>query len=344
MEIAHSDLRIAETADELVDALQTSFKRTVGNYHPSYFHYTTISKLSRILDNGFLRLSNIQSVGLNDFREPHEFGPSKMWERTCIGCFSVDRMENNAMWSAYGRPENEAIAIRIPSRVMEAMSKGQIFVEESANIKKCALEETDRFEDQLTLVPRAKLFHHDVAYFSSIAMGEEDEQERRDAVIKLFRDYSVCAKIHVKPRRNVLKDLNQLVGYVKRWQWMYERESRLRVLLPERYAGCTAYVKLPEDFVDRVGIIFGPAFDVTAPIARATLRKFLDARGKCDGKQVPFTESAYSKVLNYDKKDVAVRKTFTQLTYKGLAVSRLSPQDETLYARYLRFAVDASKN
>lgn len=197
MEIGHSDLRIAETSRELVDVLQTSFERTVGNYHPSYFHYTTISTLSRILDNGFLRLSNIQSVGLNDFREPREFGHSKMWERTCIGCFSVDRMENNAMWSAYGRPENEAIAIRIPSQVMEEMSKGQIFVEESARkIKKCALEENGQFEAQLKLVPKAKLFHHDVAYFSSIAMGEEDEQEQRDVVIKLFRDYSVCAKIH----------------------------------------------------------------------------------------------------------------------------------------------------
>ena len=338
-----STAKIAESARELVEVLQTSFTPNVGNYHPSYFYYTTISTLSRILGNGLLRLTNIQSTRLNDFREPREFGPSKMWRRICIGCFSADRMENNAMWSAYGRPETEAIVIRIPSRVMEEMCKSPVFVDRRMKRNKfSALDETSGIEDELIRVLRIKCLHHDVAYFPNIVTGEEDKQERKDAIIKLYRDYSECANIHVRLHGASPKELDPLVGYVKRWQWMYERESRLRVLLPEKYAGHTAYLKLPEDFFDRVGIVFGPAFDASAPFARETLRKFLDVRRKNIGNFKPFTESAYTNVLNYDRKTVGARSRISPLlTYKGQIVSRHSPQGESLSARYLRFGRDA---
>ena len=136
-------------------------KARCARQNPSYFHYTTISTLSRILDNGLLRLTNIKSPRLNDYREPREFGPSKMRGRICIGCFSADRMENNTMWSAYGRPETETIVIRIPSRVMEEMCKCSVFVDRNAKRDKfCALDEMGRIEDRLACVSQAKCFHH----------------------------------------------------------------------------------------------------------------------------------------------------------------------------------------
>jgi len=320
--------KVVNTVEELIGALETNFEvdRKSPRYVPSYFYYTTISGLKAMLENNKFRLSNITNARMNDLLEPKDIGKSNAWSRTCIGCFSADRMENNAMWKAYGNPEDEAIIIRIPSRVMEAMKKADVYVERNV----IDLDDARRLEK----VEGVEVSHHGIAYLQDVHYVEDEEGRKRSASVQFYRDYSLIAEIPVKGFD--AKRLEPLMGYVKRWPWMYEREARLQLALPAKYAKANAYIELPREFFKKVSIVLGPHFDVRKENNQKVLKSFLEKNTSIEKGREPLVVSAYYGRLNYGKTDSSAKNRMPDVIHDKKKVSRQSAQGEPLVEKLFR--------
>jgi len=320
--------KVANTIEELIGALKTNFKvdRKSPCYVPSYFYYTTISGLKAMLASNKFRLSNITNARMNDLLEPDDIGRGNVWKRTCIGCFSADRMENNAMWKAYGNPEDEAIILRIPNLVMKAMSKADVYAEKNVLDLDKALN--------LEKVAGAKISHHGIAYLQDVHYVEDEEGRKHSASIQFYRDYSLIAEIPLKDFN--AKRLEPLMGYVKRWPWMYEREARLQLVLPAKYAGANAYIELPREFFKQIGIILGPHFDIQKESNQKVLKLFLEKKPLFEKGREPLVVSAYYGRLNYGKTDSSAKNRMPDVIHDSKKVSRQSAQGEPLVEKLFR--------
>lgn len=345
---------IIGTAKELVQSLEVSYRKNEGNYHPSYRYYTTISTLAIMMINNRFKFGNVLSRRLNDLFEPQEFGPSNKWKHMYNACFAVDRSDSNPMWGLYGVPSSEAICMTIPSRWMKRLRESvEIGYSIERDVKKRYnwlrrndAKISDDFFKYCKCPPDVS--HHDVAYFKSLPQRRDDE-EKCNPLMKLYRVREDEPMAELDLSRNGSRVLDSLVGYIKRYQWMYENESRLRVMTAIKHQVKSIYVDLPTGFFRNVTITLGPNFDlgrkklqsISHASARQVLTAFLDLRTTGCEVSKALKMSSYTGRLNYPgnagkkKRASAASNSKQTFLYKGHNVLIESWSAKPLYDQYL---------
>lgn len=250
------------------------------------------------------------------------------------------------MWGCYGRPKDEAIMLRIPAGLMADLSSRPISYRNKATRVKFdwSLLIHPELCDKIyrPLVP-SKRSLHDVAYFGGLSRVDDEECE--DLQIGFYRGDQKFEK----PMRIVFKDIKEidpLVGYVKRIQWQYENESRIHVEVRTEDVNREVYLNLPQDFFKRTSIVLGPDFDLENESirmfprisARDVLEEFLcQSDGGRKGRN-RIVESAFFRQLNYSGCRMNRKIEHLSLMHDGVEAITRSARQVPLYKRFLELS------
>ena len=248
----------AETAD-LVERMKRAASvsdvvcvlKDSARLHDVYWHYTILSSLLCILDDGTLRLTRGDDPAMNDQLECDRLGAKDVWARTYITSFSHLEDESVAMWSVYGTPRNEAVRLAFDRELMVQLlnaiqTQSQYYL-------------ADRMDDANKIELRREdleIEFADILYGGNVTNDRTkpyDGYKFRDAVIKTPFFLS-----------HALDQAEEMTGYIKSRDWSYEEETRLVVRIKqsavtdEQQKRMHLIVKIPKDILKQVAYLSGP--------------------------------------------------------------------------------------
>jgi hypothetical protein len=241
-----------------------------GGSHTKYMHYTNFDGLIGMVRDGFFRLS--KGDRMNDRQEPR-MGDRAAWTHTFIGSFAFGQSENMALWGLYGLPWEDAVCISIPKKYMNRWLDGIIEVYNTGADGIYSL-----------LDAQAEVLLNDVAYLSEEPGKPPELRNSHQHGYKKLDEASGLGDVKRDPR---------LTGFIKHDAWRYEKEVRLHVRCPAAGGLDRLAVKLPDDVIDGMTVVFGPW-------AKADAMERLKARIKeLRGKPPESAQSGYAGLVDY---------------------------------------------
>jgi len=212
-EIIPTNFSKIETAKELVLYLDDFYTRT-KNYSYIY-HYTSLRNLIKILRGGYWHLANAKEM--NDQLE-YQHGDSNRWKRIYFASFMMDSKESIGIWSMYAQPWETGVKIALP---VSAVKK---WIKETSFLYTLKKDDTGDFNFSS---PSLKLSDIDADLkLSAVVYSNADSLETSNQGECLSWSTSTNTII-----RNAYK-FPELTGYIKDKAWDYEKELRLKVVMP----------------------------------------------------------------------------------------------------------------
>ena len=239
-------MRLATSVTDVVCTLKDSAK-----LHDVYWHYTILSSLLCMLDDGTLRLTRGDDPAMNDQLECDRLGEKETWTRTYITSFSHLEDESVAMWSVYGTPRNEAVRLAFDQKLMLQLldvirNDSQYYLADRMDDSKKVELQRDDLEIEFA----------DILYGGNVSNDRAkpyDGYKFRDAVIKTPFFLS-----------HALDQAEEMTGYIKSRDWSYEAETRLVVrvkqsaVTDEQKKRMHLIIKIPKDILQQVAYLTGP--------------------------------------------------------------------------------------
>ena len=228
--------------------------------HKSYQHYTSLDTVLKIIMSERLILSRGDSAKLNDLREGKKFGgdPERM-KRSYIACFGHGAGESVAMWGLYGKSNSLAVRITIPGAAMAEWIRNIRFVADNKPVT-------------------AKADFRDVVYAAFTDKTYTDEWDIRRTNALRWEDSVFCCKSADCFRRELQN--KKYGGWVKDYEWHYERETRLYALLPKEIGNEPLFAVVPKEAIAAMRFTFSPWADGTmAKVVEKSIKAALEAIG-----------------------------------------------------------------
>lgn len=236
-----TDFSKIETARELVMYLDDFTART--KKYRYIYHYTTLKNLIKILSGGYWHLANPKEM--NDQLE-YQHGNSERWEHIFFASFMMDSKESIGMWSMYSQPWETGVKIALPiSAVKEWIRKTPdlypVIKDENGNYRiiKSPISISDN---------EATLKLSSVAYSNADSL-ETSKQEK-------CLSWSTAINTIIKDAY----DSPQLTGYIKDKAWDYEKEIRLKAVIPSECNFDRIAIEVPQDLINSMIITTSPLF------------------------------------------------------------------------------------
>ena len=228
--------------------------------YKSYQHYTSLDTVLKVIMSRQFILSRGDSINLNDLREGKKFGgvPERM-KRSYIACFGHGAGESVAMWGLYGKSNPLAMRITIPGAIMAEWIRNIQFAADSKQIA-------------------AKADFRDVVYAAFTDKTKADEWDIRRTNVLRWED-SVFRCKSANGFRRELQD-GEYGGWLKDYEWHYERETRLYALLPKAIGNKPLFAVVPKDVIASMRFTFSPwADDAMAKVIETSINAALSAIG-----------------------------------------------------------------
>jgi len=181
-----------------------TFVKRLGLCHSWYCHYTTLDALLKIIETGSLRLTRSDSPMFDDTLEQKRFGDQDVQRRLFFSCFSHELAENAAMWGLYCPPTYKAVRIVFHRYDLKNVIS---YYRMKCNWLSEALHGYPQFSD--------------VVYAGSF--GSTVENNFRKCVC--WEDVQSQDIVSFDDKKN----WPQITGYVKDYEWHFEKETRLYV-------------------------------------------------------------------------------------------------------------------
>ena len=214
-----SFFKTIENTDELLNFLQT-------RKHDYYYHFTTVSKLVKILESRRWRFST--GALMNDQHEYNIKSAPGLREKIFSTCFSFGDKNNMAMWAMYSIPWEEAVRIRIPGETMREWVE-KLKMVDRPNLSNVSLH------DILYIDGRIGESHFAHFYWSRAKKSALNEPDGTD--------------VSLSPR---------FTGHLKNSAWKHEQEARLAVTLQDVTDKLFYDFPLPDNFFSKIQITTGP--------------------------------------------------------------------------------------
>lgn len=251
------------------------FLEDKGKRHITFYHYTNLEALQKMLEKKGRKIFLTRMDKLNDALECKN-DPDKK-KRTYIASFSFGKAESMAMWAMYAMPGRQGIRLSIPLRAITKTLK---------NFRKKPLIYSTETDETIIGAEFVALEMIDVAYAHPGSLEHNKE--------KILSEGE-------KEKITKLTNAPELAFCIKNEVWLSENEVRMILELKE---------VLPGD-IERIAIDFGPAVDelevMGSPcISKAELKQQLK---KLDGKRI-HESFAYNKVYFRGCKDCNKRTDF----------------------------------
>ena len=239
-----TNFQAIKTVQDLILYLD-DFSARSKNYQYVY-HYTTLPNLIKIINGKQWHLANAK--GMNDKLE-YECGDSERWKSIFFASFMVESKESIGMWSMYSQPWNIGVKIAIPITVIKD------WIKSSPSIYGLKLDSDKRY------VPVELLTNTDgtnvplklsaVAYSNAYSLETPKESE--------ILAWSSARNNHIKGAPSI----PELTGYIKDKAWDYEKEIRLKAIIPSRYNFDRVAIEIPDKVILGTIITAGPLFEGT---------------------------------------------------------------------------------
>lgn len=227
-------------------------------YH-CYQHYSRMeSVLTKIIQKRWF-LTRCSSKKMNDWQEPRKFDN---WQgalkRSYVACFVRGSAEDVAMWGLYGKSNPLALRVTIPGKTLEkwmseieiTASKGKL---RAKRIKKLDAKKSDgtpiRSRDICASAFR------DVLY----AAVNKDEHEEF-AVVRSNAVYWRNKYYHFKDGEDAKDRVfsGQYAGFIKDYEWNYEKETRLCVELKKDIGEDNISIAIPDYVIENMRFTLSP--------------------------------------------------------------------------------------
>lgn len=212
------------TIEELQEFLEER-----GSKHQSYHHYTSFSTLKLILKSGQWKLSNPEKM--NDLQERQEKGSEEYWQQSVFASFGYGESENMAMWGLYCFPQNEAVRISLPRKLMNEWLA-------------------------YTCMKRPK----DRVLLSDVVYVENPENQKQQLIMRWNNKKADITNAFML---NKISHIPEMTGLVKNEAWSYENEVRFLMRL-HTSAKDGIFVELPKDYGKQIRVKLGPWMDQEA--------------------------------------------------------------------------------
>lgn len=233
-----TNFRKIETADGLIRYLD-DFSARAESYSYIY-HYTSLSNLIKILRNECWHLANAENM--NDKLE-YDHGDPERWKHIFFASFMGDSKESIGMWSMYSQPWETGVKIALPTSAVKKWIKETSFIY-PVNSNYAIVD-------------------------SPIAISNEEAELKLSSVV-----YSNADSLETSKQEECLSWSNttntilkyayafpQLTGYIKDKAWDYEKEIRLKAIIPSTYNYKRFAVKLSQDLISSMIITASPLFE-----------------------------------------------------------------------------------
>lgn len=185
-----------------------SFVKGLGLCHSWYCHYTTLDALLAILKTGTLRLTRCDSPLFDDTLEQKRFGDKDVQSRLFFACFSHERAESAAMWGLYCPPTYKAVRVVFHRYDFQSL--------------------ISKYQQQCNWIPGAMRGYpkfSDIVYAGCFGSKVENNLS-----------WNACWE---EVRTENINDFDskkywrQITGYVKDYEWCFEKETRLYVKMKQ---------------------------------------------------------------------------------------------------------------
>jgi len=227
-------------------------------YH-CYQHYSRMeSILTKIIQKRWF-LTRCSSKKMNDWQEPRKFDN---WQgalkRSYVACFVRGSAEDVAMWGLYGKSNPLALRVTIPGKTLEKwMSEIEIKASKgkscSDRLKKLGAKKSDGTPIHSRDIC-ASVFR-DVLY---AAVNKDDHEE-----FATVRSNAVCWRnkyYHFKDGEDVESRVfsGQYAGFIKDYEWNYEKETRLCVELKKDIGEDNISIAIPDYVIENMRFTLSP--------------------------------------------------------------------------------------
>lgn len=202
-----------------------------------FYHYTKLDKFINIFETKKWFLCDANCM--ND-RLEYENGDIHIWKNLFFTCFMTDVQENIGMWSMYGQPWKEGVLLRIPKKNVVDWVNGV------KTIHEISCEDNKPTGKKISVNSNNRLFLSSIAY-SNCDNPDDDERVTWSNVIN-------------KQIKNATH-IPSLTGYIKDSAWDYEREIRIKAILPEGHGFLRVAIDVPDNLFDSITLISGPMFE-----------------------------------------------------------------------------------
>lgn len=224
--------------------------REATQYHGFFQHYTSMDRLvSMILYQQFW-LTRGDSSRLDDQLEWQKYGRQAEWRRTYIGCFSHVNSENAAMWGLYGPKNHDSVRISIPNEKM---------VKWISDIQSAALKPVVRKNGKSPWVDGKEIQDFEILFGDLVYLAVDDGEryDRNRSNCASWCDVNTDEPIDNLPRQLYTEDI---VGWVKDYEWKDERESRivLKVGSGEKVQTGNVAIAIPLYVLEAMTVTFSP--------------------------------------------------------------------------------------
>lgn len=176
----------------------------------------------------------------------YQHGDSERWKRIYFASFMMDSKESIGMWSMYAQPWETGVKIAFPISAVKKWVKDTDFLFALKRDADGNFDIVNQFKISDIL---AALKLSAVAYSNADSLETSDQDE--------CLSWSTSLNTLIKhPHR-----FSELTGYIKDKAWDYEKEIRLKAVMPPEYNFDRIAIKISQDLIDSMIITASPLFE-----------------------------------------------------------------------------------
>ncbi len=228
-----------DEVDDLVKFLISNAKmmQNTNDGDENYvYHYTKQSAIESIIKSGSWYLNS--PFNMNDGLEKQYIKKANI-ENLYFSSFLTKDEESIAMWSMYSLPWENGVLIRIPIKSLKDWIK-----------TKPSVYKANRINDELqrgAKLSDVKIVLHYIAYTNMMKVTSKGKN-------------IVYVGKQANNRLNLKNEEAKLAGYLKDTAWSYEKEVRLRVVIPNYTEKNGVFIDIPQEVMDSFEFVQGPRF------------------------------------------------------------------------------------
>lgn len=218
-----------------------------ADLHRRYIHYTSRENFEKIAESNEVLLTKCTSKNLDDWHEANRFGKKDIQDRLYFMSFSYGTSESVPFWRMYCQPDETAMCFSVTGKAIKRWVRS--LKPEKHPI--CVPFEKGTDKDQNTKnLEIEKVGFTDILY----AGIREGDSPHHNAV----EWNGICRNVNSLDQKIGIEEAS---GVMKDYEWHFEKESRLYVILKEPIKQDQVSINLPEKFFRNAHVRLGPWLD-----------------------------------------------------------------------------------
>lgn len=219
--------------------------------HRRYIHYTSLDCLKKIAKSGKVFLTKCTSKNLNDWNESNKFGAKDVQNRLYFMSFSHGTAESVPFWKMYCQPDETAVCFSVTGRdIKRWMASLQPSEEKQSSCVSIESPDNKTFkevEKDLKIV--------DAGFTDILYAGVRDKDSPHHNAVSWN---GVCRNVNTLDAQIKIAEAS---GLMKDYEWHFENETRLYVVLEKPIAQDRVAIELPKGFFKNAHVRLGPWLD-----------------------------------------------------------------------------------